>query len=338
MKGPSFFDKQNVFENEIIFIDGLWGCGKSLIGPVIAGMEMVEKPIISTIFENISILLNHNKIAIDAADALFKTYLDEYTYHSQLGRNINLRMYDDSGVLNNPNPFKDFIKLFKKDINVESDKFKQTIIPIMGHMVLISSDRILKLKQKKIKFIEVVRHPVYVFEHWHSFLNRFSDKKILNLAMYNKNYKMPWFAESWKEEYFNSNSYDRTLLSIIFCYKLLFKMIEEHRTEENLFIVSFESIVYDSKKSLSDISKFIGRNHGPTLKKTLKDQQIPRLSINSGKGHSKYGWNSGYYNDELDFKFKMKIIRDNCSVKNIKMFLEMTDIYNKKFPSNLKNY
>ena len=42
-------------------------------------------------------------------------------------------------------------KLFKKDIDVESDKFKQTIISIMGHMVLISSDDISKAEQEEVE-------------------------------------------------------------------------------------------------------------------------------------------------------------------------------------------
>jgi hypothetical protein len=334
----SFLDKKNVFQNDIVFIDGLWGCGKALIGPIIAGMEKVEKPTISTIFENISILLNKNKITFDAADTLFKVYLDELTYHNQLGRNINLRMHDVTGVLNNPNSIKDFKKLLIKDIDLNSNSFKETIISIMGHMVLISSDRLLNLSDKNIRFIEILRHPLYVFDHWYSFLNRFNDKKIFTLALYEKNNKIPWFAESWKEDFVNSNSYDRCLLSIIFCYELLFEKLKACSSKENFLALSFESIVYDTEDKLSVLSKFIGKPYGPSLNKTLKKQFLPRKTINSGKGYSKYGWNSGSKNEELDYKSKMKIIKDNCSIINIENFERIINDYNKHFPSILKNY
>lgn len=338
MSKKSFFDKKNVFENDIVFIDGLWGCGKSLIGPIIAGMEKVEKPTVSSIFENISILLNQNKITFDAADTLFKVYLDDLTYNNQLGRNINLRMHDDSGVINNPNFIKDFKKLFIKELDLDSNKFKETIISIMGHMVLISSDRLFNLPDKNIRFIEILRHPLYVFDHWYSFLNRFNDKKILNLALYENNNKIPWFAESWKEDFVNSNNYDRCLLSIIFCYELLFEKLKAYSSKENFLALSFESIVYDTENKLSVLSKFIGRPYGSSLKRILKNQFIPRKTLSSGKGYSNYGWNSGSKNEELDYKSKMKIIKDNCSIINIKNFERIINDYNKNFPSILKNY
>jgi len=333
-----FFDKKNVFENDIVFIDGLWGCGKSLIGPIIAGMEKVEKPTVSSIFENISILLNKNKISFDAADTLFKIYLDEFTYHNQLGRNINLRMYDDSGVKNNPNFIKDFKKLFVRDIDLESNKFNETLISVMGHMVLISSDRLLNLPDKKIRFIEIVRHPLYVFEHWHSYLNRFNDKKILNLTFYEGNNKIPWFAETWKEDFINSSHYDRCLLSIIFCYELLFNKIKEHSHKENFLVLSFESIVFDTDNQLNILSEFIGKSHGKSIKRTLKNQNLPRKTISHGKGYSKYRWSKGSGDEELDYKSKMKLIIDNCSITNIENFKRIISVYNKYFPSVLINY
>ena len=35
--------KFNPFADDIIFIDGLWGTGKSLLYPIVSGMEGVEK-------------------------------------------------------------------------------------------------------------------------------------------------------------------------------------------------------------------------------------------------------------------------------------------------------
>ncbi len=36
-------EKTNSFCNDVVFIDGLWGTGKSLLSPIISGMDRVEK-------------------------------------------------------------------------------------------------------------------------------------------------------------------------------------------------------------------------------------------------------------------------------------------------------
>ena len=42
--------KKNTLKNDVIFIDGLWGTGKSIIAPIVGAMDGVEKQKIEHIY------------------------------------------------------------------------------------------------------------------------------------------------------------------------------------------------------------------------------------------------------------------------------------------------
>ena len=98
--------KFNCFTNEVIFIDGLWGTGKSVIAPIVGAMEGVEKQKTDSIYEYLCILIHLNKIEEDAADTLLKIYADLSQYNNLIGREVNFRWNDLTGPGHNPNSLR----------------------------------------------------------------------------------------------------------------------------------------------------------------------------------------------------------------------------------------
>ena len=91
-------EKRNTFYNDIIVVDGLWGTGKSVLGPIISGMSGIEKIKADSTYEYISWLNSLGKIEKDAAIWMMRTYADSSQYHNRIGREINLRWSDDTGL------------------------------------------------------------------------------------------------------------------------------------------------------------------------------------------------------------------------------------------------
>ena len=103
MTGSIEVKKFGHFVNDIIFIDGLWGTGKSLLGPIISGMDRVEKSKIEHVYEYVCILRHLNKISPDAASWMLNNYADLSQYNNLIGREVKLRSRDDSRIGNNLN-------------------------------------------------------------------------------------------------------------------------------------------------------------------------------------------------------------------------------------------
>jgi hypothetical protein len=336
--GPQFrnmkIDKRNNFENDIVIIDGLWGSGKSLLSPIVSGMDNMVKTILVPYIDQINILIHESKLQSNDGNALITNEIDRLIYENQLGRNLNYRLFDDTGILNNPNIIKDIQKLFIKDIDLNGSEFKNSAISILTHMLLISNSSLINNNSHNIKFIEVVRNPVFAFDHWLTFLERFNQKKIFQLGYYDsEDEKFPWFSKSWIDEYKNLNKYEKAIKSMIYCYNILFNKYDEFSKNPNIIFLSFESIVYDTKKILNKISDFTSRSHNRKIYKILKKQKIPRKSIMDGLGYAKYGFQKKsskisdieYYNNQL-----LKLDK-YCDPKLINKYKELINKYNLKF-------
>lgn len=328
------------FENDIIFIDGIWGTGKSILGPIISGMYNVEKFKIEYIYEFICSLNKLGKISEDSAIWLLRTYADMSQYNNLISREVNFRMKDDSGFINNPNKLKSLLRLFKNDgdENIDSINENNIALNLMSHMLLLSPEPLKKAYGKRFKIIEVVRHPLYIINHWESYLKRFDSSREFTPSFYKNNIKVPWWASEFTDEYINYDNFNRTLLSVVICYNQIFDSSNSSfESENNLLFVSFESLVMSPQKELNKISSFLNRAHAPNINRILKKQKIPRKYLNSGLGHSSYGWKKNLSNEE-EFLISQKSKINNYGDKeNISRFNNIIDKYNSKFPSHL-NY
>jgi hypothetical protein len=69
-------NKLKTFKNDIIIVDGLWGTGKSILAPIISGMEGVEKIKAESLYEYMSWLHYLGKIEKDGAVwMIYKTFI-----------------------------------------------------------------------------------------------------------------------------------------------------------------------------------------------------------------------------------------------------------------------
>ena len=335
-------EKENTFKNDVIFIDGLWGTGKSMIAPIVGAMEGVEKQKIETIYEYLCALIYLNKIEVDAANSLLKIYADMSQYENLLGREVNLRWHDDTGFLNNPNSLRYIKRMFGKesDTVVEDINEKNLALNIMSHIILPVSKPLVKAYGSRLKIIEMVRHPVYMVQHWYSYLSRFDSALEFTISIDHHGKKVPWFANSWRDKFVEMSIMDRSLNSIIFLYEWLFNSLSNfNEKSNNIIVVPFESFVMDTENELKRLQKFLGRSHSTKIQKLLKRQKIPRKQLSHGKGHSRYGWKYGKSGTEKEeYENQRAFIRGKATEKTMLQFDKLIKKYNEKWPSIMNRY
>ena len=125
----SEISRTKTYNNKVIFIDGYWRSGKSLLSPLVGTFNDVDKVKYDYHTEWVCILDFLNLIDSKAASVLLKTFLDLYTYNNYVGREINLRPKDDSSVFQNPKTFK-FLRRILKDDKQDINQQIETKKPI----------------------------------------------------------------------------------------------------------------------------------------------------------------------------------------------------------------
>ena len=335
-------DKFNTQKNDIIIIDGLWGTGKSLLGPIISGMERVEKVKIEHIYEYVCILHHLDKASPDAASWMLKTYADLSQYNNLVGREVNLRWRDDSGLSNNPNSFQYIKRLFggEGDQKVEEINNNNIALNIMSHMLMLVADPIFETYGDRVKIVEIVRHPLYMVKHWCAYLQRFDSPREFTVSFNHNGKKVPWFAAGWEDVFVEANTMDKSLHSIIKLYEWLDTSTKKIVAKDsNVLTLSFESLVMAPDKPLQQLESFLGRKHHPRLSTILRKQKIPRKAISQGKGHAAYGWSKdSNKSEEQVYLQNLEYIKTNGSPENVNNLLKLIETYNNKYPSVLAQY
>ena len=334
-------EKRHTFSNDIIFIDGFWGTGKSLLGPILSGMDRVERFRFESVYEYVSLLFHLGKITEDGAVWMLRTYADQSQYHNTIGREVNLRWRDDSGFKYAPNKLKILQRLFgpEGDSKVEEINRENLAYCVTSHLLMLTPALLPLAYGKRVKIIEVVRHPLYLVRTFASYLARFESPREFTMALYTNDAKVPWFAQDWSAEFIRSNPTEQAVLCITRLYPWLDKKIKSARASGlTILDLSFEELVFRTDETLKKLEQFTGRTHNSQIAKILKRQMLPRETIAKGRGHSNYGWRRS---DKTEHEFYAELlegVQANCSVELQNEMLKVISWYDEKYPSLLAHY
>lgn len=322
----------------IIFVDGISGSGKSVLFPILSSFENVEKIRIEHIYEYLSILHGMKKIDVDAAISLMRIYADLALYNQMISREVNLRINDDSGLLNNPHLLEYVSRLFYKDGEDVMRRIKKNspILNIMTHQILPNIDLAFHSFEERLKVIVMVRHPLYMIDHWLSYVERYgSDPREFTLWIEYDGKSLPWFAQGWEEKYLRVSPIDKVILSIEWLLKrgdeAYGKLTDSQK--EQVMIIPFEKFVTNPSSYLDNLECFLKSKVTSTTDKALKRQKVPRAYLSSGRGHKHYGWNNEdrSSNDLDDYNRRKSFVDANASQASVNILDNLCREYEKKY-------
>ena len=331
---------------KIILVNGLWGTGKSMLGPLIGSFNNVEKFMMLELFEHFCNLCTLKKIEHNACINLLKLHADRSLFNSMIGREVNLRINDSSGLLNNPHPFSYLKRLF---LDYDSENItqqitvKKPIMNIMVHNFLGMADYAFEAFGEKLKFIEVVRHPIYLVEHWYNYIDRCgTDPTEFDLWIDYKGQSLPWFSYGWEKKYVESKTIDRAIYSLS---KLLeigsLKYNNLNSTQKkNIIFIPFESFVLEPFSYLNRLKLFLETEYDQLLmKKSLKKQKCPRVYIHAEKGRIQYGFNKNHKKlaEKEDYQRRLNFIHEEASEEAVAVIENLSSMYAKdhNFPRKM---
>ena len=327
------------FLNDVIVVDGFWGGGKSVVTSLVGSLTGVEKKKIEHVYEYVCVTHALGKMSADAATSLLQIYADLSQYNNLIGREVNLRWSDDSGFRNNPGSFSYLARLFFQggDSVPEQINLKNLALLIASHELLPVGDILIKAFGTRLKLIEVVRHPVHLFNNVHDYFGTFERSREFTLSFEHRNTKIPWFAESWADEYVDSSVTDRALLSISRMQKSMIETTEKLQiSSAPILVLAFEQTVLDPQTVLTQLETFLDRKRTNRTKRVLRHQALPRKQISAGRSTSSFSFTSKPTSTEAEiYKRITDSITSDASATAIEEFRVAISDYNARWDSPL---
>ena len=332
----------NSFTNDIIVVDGFWGGGKSVVTSIIGSMARVEKKKVEHVYEYVCIAHSTGKMNTDAASAFLKIYADLSQYNNLIGREVNLRWSDDSGLRNNPGSLTYLKRLFHPGGDGVADQISERNLALLiaSHELISVSDLLYESYGSRLKLIEVVRPPVHLFNNVRDYTAKFERTREFTLSFEVSGVKVPWFAADWADEFVSSSITDRALLSIARMQSEMFSSIDSiNAAQKPLLVLSFENTVLQPEDSIEKLEIFLTRPRTRRTNRVLRQQNLPRKQISAGKATSSFSFTSNSASSEHEtYKEIFKEIEAGGSLSAINEFRSAVNAYNLRWPSQLNEF
>ena len=91
--------------HKVVIVNGVIGCGKSMVSPIISAFNRVEIMQFAFLIEQMCELWGINRIDSDVAESMIKMNADLLLYNVMMGRQTNCRPSDQSSI------FMDFLAI-----------------------------------------------------------------------------------------------------------------------------------------------------------------------------------------------------------------------------------
>src|SRR3989344_4515220 len=272
----------------LLFVEGFGRGGKLVLGNVSNGFDGVEPIQYYGLLEQLPFLEKFKLIDKKITQEIIRCEIDTHCYEMLIGRNFNHRKYDGTAIAKIPN-YKNYLKRSTeedRDKNLNSF-FKDNDYSFFMMHELMPNIKIYFEIFPHLKVISIKRNPVDIVYSWHkrNLGQRFGkDPKIFIIPLKAKGGPIPWYAHSFRQQYYSLSNLDR----IILCIQKLFAMYKSsydhlpEKLKDRILFVTFEDLVFHhTDKVIMDIGKFLKRKPLPEIKSILNREDIPRKSTHN---------------------------------------------------------
>ena len=125
---------ENIAKN-LIFVDGISRNGKSLFVGILPSLDRVEHINVIFLLEQTLPAVSLGILDAQYLKVLMRLYLNELAYNIQIGRNVNFRYTDHTGVINYKDPQVYYKRLSSKEGDTIAEKllYSDHFIPFKTH-------------------------------------------------------------------------------------------------------------------------------------------------------------------------------------------------------------
>lgn len=324
---------------QILFVDGLSGTGKTMMGPILSSFDRVEVHRIDNIYEYVPIFWLLGRMEEDVATWFIRTYTDQACYHGMIGRESNFRWKDLTGVLRNPGGWRYLRRLFQAegDVVVNRIKERRPILHFISHQVV--SPILFRALGERVRVVEMVRNPLYLVPHWYSYLDRIgTHPRDLYVCFNYKGQSLPWFTWGWEDKYLASNKMDRVILLLDRLMRLDQANLDAlgETLSNQVVMVPFERFVVDPWPYLNRIGALLDTKATSLTPKVLRQEKVPRRVTTGGRDlpiYRRYHWQppARRITEEEEFQKRWDNVAQAATAEGMAMLEAMCTDYSRRY-------
>ena len=261
MKKITFGDHENIARN-IITVDGISRTGKTMLNSIIPSLDCVEHTKNLTFLEHIVPALSMGAINPEFAKVFVRMALNETAYNEHIGRNVNFRYDDLTGIFNYKEPEIYFKRLMKQDGDkiIEELRKSKSFIPIMTHEILVNLE-FFDILGIDYFMLALFRNPLdTIYSWWKSgWGERFgTDPRAFTLTIEHSGLQLPWYCLGSEEEWLGLNSVERCAHTVIDLNERAVKQYKKASNKERIYLMTFEKFLKNPHEEIKKISFFLG--------------------------------------------------------------------------------
>jgi hypothetical protein len=303
---------ENLAKN-LIFIDGIPRCGKSLFSSIISSFESMEHIQFFNLFEQVIPSIKLGGTNIGFAKSLLRLSLNELAYDLQLCRNVNFRADDQTGIDNykEPDIYRNRLKMKEGDEVVNFIRNNEILIPFQTHDLMVNLDIVDDLCIE-YKMIELYRNPIdNIYSCWaKGWGERFCrDPRAFTLNISHGEIPLPWYCAGYEERVADLNPYEKCCMIGM---DLINRSVENQKNAkqpDKIMAITFEEMVQRPQGQLERISKFINKNTTKYTSDFVQAARCPRVL------------------DPKDREQKLSVFKNNISSILFDELLELAEYY-----------
>lgn len=333
------FSRPIKFCKQIVILDGISGTGKTMFTPILSSFNRMQNARFEYMVEYLCISAQKSKMSEDAANTLLNLLADLKCYDGMISREVNFRPKDLSSVFKSTKILKYIKQLWMNDGQAIETRIQNEnpILCLTTHQLMSCLNPAYEAFNERLKVVETVRHPLYLLDHWVTYIEMFGNNaRDFTVWCEYEGKSIPWFAEGWEDEYLNATIYDRVIYTIEHLMKKVFSMAISKEKVGQLIFIPFEKFVLEPDLYIKELEKLISTERTNATIKVLKKQRLPRENINYGPQKSIYKRYGVKKQDRTishkqDYEMRYDLAKQNSSVEAFDVLEKISKKYDEVF-------
>lgn len=333
--------REGKLADRVVIVDGLGGCGKTLISPLVAALDRVEKLTYAYDLEYVCTLLHLKKIETDAAIAFIRIITDQALYNTMMSRDVNFRPGDLSSVFCDAHPLRYFKRLFQKGDEEVPARISEErpILHLTTHHNLGMGEPIFRALGDRLLFIEVVRHPLYMIKQMMINMEiHTSDRRNFDIYFLYGGKTLPFYAAGWEDRFVRSGPMDRAIY-IIDHFTTLTETAKQTPLQKyaaQIYTLPFESFCLTPHPYLQEISQKLGTRMNASTRRAMRRQNVPRNRYADGIDlpiYKHFGWRPAQSNSDeaVELNIRRKFAEQHATPDAMSVLDSLCRQYEEKY-------
>lgn len=273
-------EHENIAKRQI-FIDGISRCGKSVFSRILPSLDKVEHIQFFEFLEYMVPGLSLGLLDEGYAKAMVRMNMNMQAYNIRIGRNVNFRPSDQTGVDNHATPqlYYDRLKREEGDDIVEELRSSERAMVFQTHDLMTNLDHLDTL-DIDYYMVALLRHPVdNIYSWWTRGLgSRFGvDPRVFTMTIKHEGQQLPYYCAGYEAEWLGMNPMERCIRTAVDLIEKSIKQYKKRAQPNRIHIVTFEDFTQYPERELTKICGFIGSRETSATAGALKGAGFPRV-------------------------------------------------------------